>query len=146
MNNPITHRPIIDNWWRCIVNAQVALKQYGQVRVNAAVAGASSHDLIKMLYDGLLERIAQMKGAMEQKNIELKNKKVNQAVAIVSGLRESLNHDSGVELSTRLDDIYDYVQRRLWQAHTQNNVEILDECTSLVSEISGAWEEIGSQV
>jgi len=128
------------------VNAQVALKQYGQVRVNAAVAGASSHDLIKMLYDGLLERIAQMKGAMEQKNIELKNKRANQAVAIVSGLRESLNHDSGVELSTRLDDIYDYVQRRLWQAHTQNDPSMLDECTSLVSEISGAWKEIGPQV
>ena len=128
------------------MNAQVALKQYGQVKVNAGVAGASSHDLIKMLYDGLLERIAQTKGAMEQKNIELKNKRLNQAVAIVSGLRESLNHDSGVELSARLDDIYDYVQRRLWQAHTQNNSEILDECTALVSEISGAWEEIGSQV
>lgn len=128
------------------MNAQVALKQYGQVRVNAAVAGASSHDLIKMLYDGLLERIAQMKGAMEQKNIELKNKRANQAVAIVSGLRESLNHDSGVELSTRLDDIYDYVQRRLWQAHTQNDPSMLDECTSLVSEISGAWKEIGPQV
>lgn len=128
------------------MNARVALRQYGEVKVKAAVASASSHDLIKMLYDGLLERIAQMKGAIEQKNIELKSKKVNQAVAIVSGLRESLDHDNGIELSTRLDDIYDYVQRRLWQAHIKNDIAILDECTALVNEISGAWTEIGSQI
>ena len=128
------------------MNAQVALRQYGEVKVKAAVASASSHDLIKMLYDGLLERIAQMKGAIEQKNIELKNKKVNQAIAIISGLRESLDHDSGIELSCRLDDIYDYVQRRLWQAHVKNDAEILNECSALVSEISGAWTEISPQV
>lgn len=128
------------------MNAQAALRQYGEVKVKAAVASASSHDLIKMLYDGLLERIAQMKGAIEQKNIELKNTKVNQAIAIVSGLRESLDHDSGVELSYRLDDIYDYVQRRLWQAHVKDDANTLDECTALVKEISGAWAEIGSQV
>jgi flagellar protein FliS len=128
------------------VNAQVALRQYGEVKVKAAVASASSHDLIKMLYDGLLERMAQMKGAIEQKNIELKNKKVNQAIAIISGLRESLDHDSGIELSGRLDDIYDYVQRRLWQAHVKNDAEILNECSALVSEISGAWTEISPQV
>lgn len=127
------------------MNAQVALRQYGEVKVKAAVASASSHDLIKMLYDGLLERIAQMKGAIEQKNIELKNKKVNQAIAIISGLRESLDHDSGIELSGRLDDIYDYVQRRLWQAHVKNDAEILNECSALVSEISGAWTEISPQ-
>jgi flagellar protein FliS len=128
------------------VNAQVALRQYGEVKVKAAVASASSHDLIKMLYDGLLERMAQMKGAIEQKNIELKNKKVNQAIAIISGLRESLDHDSGIELSGRLDDIYDYVQRRLWQAHVNDDADTLDECTALVKEISGAWTEIGSQI
>ena len=127
------------------MNAQVALRQYGEVKVKAAVASASSHDLIKMLYDGLLERMAQMKGAIEQKNIELKNKKVNQAIAIISGLRESLDHDSGIELSGRLDDIYDYVQRRLWQAHVKNDAEILNECSALVSEISGAWTEISPQ-
>lgn len=128
------------------MNAQAALRQYGEVKVKAAVASASSHDLIKMLYDGLLERIAQMKGAIEQKNIELKNKKANQAIAIISGLRESLDHDSGIELSYRLDDIYDYVQRRLWQAHVNDDADTLDECTALVKEISGAWTEIGSQV
>jgi flagellar protein FliS len=128
------------------VNAQVALKSYGNVKVNAAVASASPHELVQMLFDGLLERIAQMRGAIEQNNIELKNNRVNQAISILFGLRESLDKEQGEDLSNRLDGIYDYVQRRLWQAHMKNDLEILNECTDLITEISSAWQEIGKDL
>ena len=124
------------------MNAQTALKQYGHVKVNAAVASASPHQLIQMLLDGLLERIAQIKGAVDQKNIELKTTKVNQAIDILFGLRDSLNHEQGGELSGNLDALYDYVQRRLWQAHIKNDIAILDECTKLVNNISESWREM----
>lgn len=129
-----------------IVNAQVALKQYGNVKVNAAVTSASPHELIVMLFDGLLERIAQMRGAIEQGNIELKNHKVNQAVSILFGLRESLNQEQGADLSARLDELYDYIQRQLWKAHIKNDPEILDECTALTTEISSAWNAIALEI
>jgi len=124
------------------VNAQIALKGYSDIKVNAAVASATPHQLIQMLYDGLLERIAQMKGAMEQKNIELKNTKVNQAISILFGLRESLDNDNAADISGGLDNVYDYVQRRLWQAHMKNDISILDECSSLIEEINTAWKAI----
>ena len=128
------------------MNAQVALRNYSDVKVKAGVAGATPHGLIQMLYDGLLERMAQLKGAIEQNNIELKHLKVNQATSIVLGLRESLNIESGDQLAVQLDDLYDYIQRQLWSAHVNNKTELLDECTALVLEISGAWKEISSSV
>ena len=124
------------------MNARVALKGYSDIKVNAAVASATPHQLIQMLYDGLLERMAQMKGAIEQNNIELKNNKVNQAISIVSGLRESLDQENESEISGGLDGIYDYVQRRLWQAHHKSDVAIVNECITLINELSGAWQEI----
>jgi len=124
------------------VNAQVALKGYSDVKVKAGVAGATPHGLIQMLFDGLLERIAQLKGAIEQKNIELKHRKVNQATSIILGLREALNVSPGDTLATGLDDLYDYIQRQLWASHVKNNTSILDECTSLIVEISSAWRQI----
>lgn len=127
----------------CVVNAQVALKGYNDVKVNAGVAGASPHGLIQMLYDGLLERIAQLKGAIEQKDIELKHLKVNQAISIVLGLREALNIDESESLAGGLDSLYDYIQRQLWSAHVNNSPDLLDECTSLIVEVSSAWREIG---
>lgn len=126
------------------MNAQVALKGYNNVKVDAGVAGASAHGLIQMLYDGLLERMAQLKGAIEQKNIELKHLKVNQATSIVLGLREALDLDKGDELANRLDGLYDYIQRQLWKAHVNNTPELIDECTVLIVEISSAWREISS--
>jgi flagellar secretion chaperone FliS len=128
------------------VNAQVALKGYNDVKVNAGVAGASAHGLIQMLYDGLLERIAQLKGAIEQKNIELKHIKVNQATGIVLGLREALNVDESNDLANGLDSLYDYIQRQIWSAHVNNAPQLLDECTELLVEVSSAWREISSSV
>ena len=128
------------------MNAQVALKQYGDVKVKAAVASASPHELINMLFDGLLERIAQMRGAMEQGNIELKNHKVNQAISILFGLRESLDQEQGDSLPARLDSLYDYIQRQLWKAHMKNDTALLDESTQLINEISSAWREIREDI
>ena len=124
------------------MNTQVALKQYGDVKVKAAINSASPHQLIVMLFEGLQERIAQMRGAIEQGNIELKNHKVNQAISILFGLRESLNQEQGKDLSARLDSLYDYIQRQLWQAHMRNEAAILDECSALVNEISSAWNQM----
>ena len=126
------------------MNAQVALRGYNNVKVDAGVAGASAHGLIQMLYDGLLERMAQLKGAIEQKNIELKHLKVNQATSIVLGLREALDSNQGDELAARLDSLYDYIQRQLWKAHVNDSPEVVDECVALVVEISSAWREISS--
>ena len=67
------------------MNASAALKSYANVHVDAGVQGANSHRLVQMLFDGLLERIAQAKGAMQQKNIELKGKNGKRSVEITFG-------------------------------------------------------------
>lgn len=127
------------------MNANAALKNYANVKVNAAIESASSHQLIAMLLDGLLERISQIKGAITQKNIALKGEKVNQATSILFGLRDSLNKDVGGELPERLDSLYEYIQRRIRQAHVENDTSILDECYQLVAEINSGWKEIENQ-
>jgi len=128
-----------------VVNANAAIKNYANVKVNAAIESASSHQLITMLLDGLLERISQIKGAIDQKNIELKGKKVNQAVSILFGLRDSLNKEVGGELPERLDNLYEYMQRRIREAHIKNDTTILDECYQLTVEISSGWKAIENQ-
>jgi len=125
------------------LNASAALKSYANVHVDAGVQGASSHRLIQMLFDGLLERMAQAKGAMQQKNIELKGKKINDAGSILLGLRDSLDLESGGEVAQNLADLYDYVQRGLVKAHMKNDEALLDECAVLIAQVAGAWREIG---
>ncbi|WP_369413196.1 flagellar export chaperone FliS [Pseudomaricurvus albidus] len=124
------------------MNARAAMQSYGQVQVNAGVEDASSHRLIGMLYEGLLTRIAQAKGALLQKDIETKGKKVSEAMNILMGLREFLDVNTGGELAQNLDSLYDYIQRSLMQAHMKNDESKFDECRDLLLPITGAWAEI----
>ena len=81
-----------------ILNARVAMKSYQAVKVDAGVQGASSHELIQMLLDGLTERLAQARGAMQQRNIEAKGDRINSATQIVLALRDYLDLENGGEL------------------------------------------------
>lgn len=124
------------------MNAQLALKTYGTVQVESGVQDASSHRLIEMLFDGLLTRLAQVKGAIKQKNIELKCKKINEASSIIIGLRESLDLKTGGDMAANLDSLYEYMLLLLMKANRQNDPELINECGTLVSQISGAWRQI----
>jgi flagellar protein FliS len=93
-----------------------------------------------MLLEGSLERIAQAKGAMQQKQWERKGQLIGKAVAIVAGLQGSLVDEKGGELSANLDNLYDYMIRRLTEANLKNEESILDEVSGLILEIKGAWD------
>lgn len=125
------------------MNAQTALSSYRNVQVESGIQDASSHRLIQMLFDGLLARIAQAKGAMQQKNIQLKGERISEAISIVLGLKDSLNLEQGGEVAANLQALYDYVQRTLWQANLRNDQALLDECGRLIGEVSSAWRQIG---
>lgn len=125
------------------MNTQTALKSYAKVQYRANIEVASPHRLIEMLYEGAVDRLIQAKGAMQHGNIELKGKKINGAVSIVGGLRESLNEEAGGELAMNLDGLYVYIQRLLTTAHINNDVSKLDEAITLLSDLRDAWKQIG---
>lgn len=128
------------------MNKQAALKSYNHVQVNAGVESASSHRLIEMMFEGLLARLAQAKGAMQQKDMELKGQKISSAISIVLGLKDSLDVEKGGEVAANLDALYDYIQRTLWQANIKNDQSLIDECGRLVSQVSSAWREMGKNM
>ncbi len=125
------------------MNSQVALKSYTNVHNRGSVEEASPHKLVDMLFEGALQRIAQAKGAMQFGNIEVRGEKINSAVSIVGGLRESLNTDEGGEIAGNLDALYVYIQNILYSAHAKNDAAKLDEATSLLLELRSAWTQIG---
>lgn len=128
------------------VNAASALKQYGEVGTNVGVISANPHQLIQMLLDGALERISQAKGHMLRGEISRKGELIGKAIGIIDGLRMSLNAEEGADIASNLDDLYDYMGRRLLAANVENNTGYLDEVVSLLNEIRGAWQAIPQDV
>lgn len=128
------------------VMSKRGLRQYGKVAVGSEVDYASPHRLIQMLMEGALEKIVTAKGCMIRRDIEAKGRHVSWAISIVGGLQNSLDLEAGGEIAQNLDDLYAYVCRRLMDANLNNDPDILDEVTSLLLEIKGAWDAMPDTV
>lgn len=118
------------------------VQQYNRVGVSSSVEAANPHRLIQMLMDGALEKISFAKGYMERGNIAEKGGHISWAISIIDGLRASLDLKTGGEIAQNLDDLYDYMTRRLARANVENNTDILDEVASLMRSVKSAWDEL----
>lgn len=119
---------------------------YRQVDNYTGVADADPHQLVLMLLEGALGKIAFVKGLMAHGEAGKKGEVIGQAISIITGLRSSLDMSTGGELAANLDDLYDYMERRLVQANLKNDAAILDEVSSLLREIKNAWESIPQEL
>lgn len=119
-----------------------AVRQYNRVGVSSSVESASPHRLIQILMDGAIEKIAFAKGYMERGNVAEKGGHISWAISIIDGLRASLDIKEGGEIAQNLDDLYDYMTRRLARANIENNADILDEVTSLLRSVKNAWDAV----
>lgn len=123
-------------------NSQEALKQYRRLGLEAEVNSASPHRLIQLLFIGALDRIAIAQGAMERGDIPLKGEQIGKAIAIVSGLRSSLDMDAPGDLPANLDQLYEYMEIRLVQASARNDAAALTEVSDLIKTLKSGWDEI----
>ena len=119
-----------------------AVTQYSKVGVASGVEQANPHRLIQMLMDGAIEKVAKAKGYMERKDIAKKGSHISWAISIIDGLRASLDKANGGDIADNLDDLYDYMIRRLMRANLENNADLLDEVISLLRSIKSAWDGI----
>lgn len=128
-------------------NSQEALKQYRQLGLETQINNASPHRLIQLLMDGALERMNGAKAAMERGDAATKGVLIGKAMGIISGLRSSLDMSvEGTDLPERLDNLYDYMGRRLLEASTFNKVEMLAEVIDLLKTVKSGWDAIEPQV
>lgn len=125
------------------MTAHIASKTYANVALESSVQGADPHKLIALLYQGAMQAIVNARSSILRKDLEGKLKAINHAIRIIGeGLRGSLDKNVGGKLALDLDALYDYMCRRLVVANANDDIEILDEVTRLLSELKGAWDSI----
>ncbi|MBO5567136.1 MAG: flagellar export chaperone FliS [Succinivibrio sp.] len=122
------------------------LKAYRRTNLEAELSVADPHRIIQMLFDGLIERLSQAKGAIERKDFEYKADRLSKAVGIINGLQLSLDRKQDPELGNRLFALYDYMKDLLNKATTSLEITPIDECISLIMPIKQAWDQIPESV
>ncbi len=122
--------------------ALTGINAYRKGNLKQDVASADPHRLTLMLMQGALDRIAYAKGAMERKEYAAKSDYISRVTAIIMHLRDTLDMEIGGETAQNMFALYDYMVERLNDAHIKNDLNILDEVTSLLTPIRDAWLQI----
>lgn len=123
-----------------------AIESYGQVKNVTGVAQSNNVELIQMLFDGLVESLSAAKGHIQHNSIAEKGKAISRATRIVLGLQGALDFEKGGELALNLNDLYNYVTRRLLHINLRNDLVALDEIYGIMIEIREAWKQVPTLV
>ena len=112
-----------------------------------AVLTASPGQLVLMLYDGALKSMAIAAEALEgseadPRRIEVINHQLQKAQNIIIELQGGLNLEAGGEFAQTLHRLYDYHNRRLFEANMRKDRVILREVEGLVRSLRDAWAEM----
>ena len=118
-----------------------AISDYNKV-ASAKTDTKDPHELIKLLFEGLTDRIALARSALAKNDREGRAEAVTKAQKILFGLRDSLDHEKGGELANNLDSLYEYSNRRLIKAHVREDDSIFEEVMDLMVMIREAWKQI----
>lgn len=125
--------------------ATLAIDEYRSSGVLGDVERSDAHGLISLLFNGAIDHLLAANGYIERKQVHEKTVRISKAIAILDGLRSSLNIVNGGEIAQNLDDLYDYMQRQLVVANADNDASIIDEVMGLLREIQEAWNSIPNE-
>ncbi len=126
--------------------SQGGLDQYKKVGAQSGVETADPHRLIQMLMEGAIEKIHIAKSHMMANRIGEKATYITWAMSIIDGLRMSLDKSAGGDIAQNLEDLYDYMNRRLLAANLKNDTTYLDEVVKLMQTIKDGWDAIPDDI
>jgi flagellar protein FliS len=103
------------------------------------VLEANPLKLIELLYRGALDSIAAAKRYLRLGDIRARSRAISKAMAIVTELSLSLNHQDGGEISRNLAELYGYIEKLLIQANVEQCEPPLAEAERLLSTLLEGW-------
>ena len=123
---------------------------YARTYRSNAVLTASPGQLVLMLFDGVLSALAIARDAMGRsegdcRRMEVINRQLLKAQAIVCELQSGLNFEAGGEVAKSLDRLYDYYNRRLFEANLRKQVKPIVEVEKMIGELRSGWAEMLSK-
>ncbi len=122
-----------------------AIAEYRSSGVRGDVEKSDAQGLVNLLFKGAIDHLLAANGYIERNQKQEKAIRISKAIAILDGLRSSLNIIEGGEIAINLDDLYDYMQRRLVVANADDDISITSEVIDLLSEIQEAWNSIPNE-
>ena len=115
---------------------QNGYEQYKLQSVNTMTSG----EMLLLLYDELIKRLARAQIALEDENYDLFNQSVQRSKEIVQYLNNTLNMN--YKISYELRRMYDFFLFELSRLQAGRKVAVIQELKPLVAELRDAFKEV----
>ena len=126
-----------------MVNAAYARNAYTQTKVATAY---NPVELVIMLYDGAIDFLDKAATAINMREVPIKIKYIDKAIAIIEELLNALNLEVGGEIALNLQNLYLHMMRELVLANAKNDGNKIKHVTNLLKELREAWVQIKGTV
>jgi flagellar secretion chaperone FliS len=124
-----------------------AASAYQRVSIETAVSQATPHQLVSLLFEGLLKNTGGARAAMARGDIAGKGMQITKAVRIIDeALKPALNLAEGGDIAANLNGLYGYCSMRLTHANLHNDDAALADVIRVIEPIADGWKQIGGQV
>lgn len=107
---------------------------------NSKVLTASPAELTLMLYDGAIKFCNIAIAAVEKGDIEKAHNNIKKVENIIAEFQATLNHK--YEVAKDFDNVYTYLQERLFQANIKKDKAILEEVLKHLRTMRDTWKEV----
>ena len=112
-----------------------------------AILTASPGQLVLMLFDAALNSLAIARKACDDaqadpRQYEVVNANLVKAQKIIAELQGTLNLEQGGEFARTMYRLYDYYDRRLFEANLRKQTAPIAEVERLLGEVRNAWSEM----
>jgi flagellar protein FliS len=109
---------------------------------NVAVTTQSKGRLIVLLYDGAMKFMKLAIKELEAQDYEAKGRYIGRAQDIINELNAVLDIDAGGETAANLRKLYCFMNRRLAEANTRRDPQMIREVITLMEELNQSWKAI----
>jgi len=110
--------------------------------LESRILSADPIELVRLLYQASIGAVEEARRHLAAGEIAARSRSISKAHQILVELAGSLDHQRGAEISQRLAQLYDYMERRLVEANLQQSDAPLREVRGLLATLAEAWEGI----
>ncbi len=126
-------------------NEQQGFGHYQQSDLAIQAAAANPHQLVLMLFNGLMDELVRARSHIAARRYDRKVQSINKCIDILNALTSSLDFEKGGELALSLANLYDYCVYRLYDASHKLSVSHVDEVEVILRNLQDGWEKMGQQ-
>ncbi|ABQ28236.1 flagellar export chaperone FliS [Geotalea uraniireducens] len=105
------------------------------------VGSASPEKILIMLYEGAINFTRIAADRMRNNDIAGKGKYIGKALAIVTELMNTLNHDVGGEIAINLERLYMYLISEFTEANLNNSAASLENAINVLTILKDGWND-----